>query len=73
MADYRAYIVGEDGHFLDCEARPCKDDRAAIEWAKQLVDGRAIELWCAERFVVKLEPPKRPFEVPKSGPTSSHT
>ena len=46
MADYRAYLVGEDGHFLDCEARPCNDDRQAVEWAKQLVGGRAIELWC---------------------------
>jgi hypothetical protein len=58
MADYRAYIVGEDGHFLDCEARPCNDDRQAVEGAKQQVDGYLIELWCGERFVVKLEPPK---------------
>jgi hypothetical protein len=56
MADYRAYIVGEDGHFSDCEARSCKDDRTAIEWAKQLAAGRVIELWCAERFVAKFEP-----------------
>jgi hypothetical protein len=39
MADYRAYIVGEDGHFSDCHARTCSDDRQAVEWAKQLVDG----------------------------------
>jgi hypothetical protein len=51
MADYRAYIVGEDGHFLNCEARTWRDDRQAVEWAKQLV-----ELWCGERFVVKFEP-----------------
>jgi len=38
MADYRAYIVGEDGHFLDCEARRWMDDRQAVEWAKQLVE-----------------------------------
>ena len=56
MADYRAYIVGEDGHFLDCEARRWMDDRQAVEWAKQLVDGHAIELWCGERFVAKFEP-----------------
>jgi hypothetical protein len=56
MADYRAYIVGYDGHFSDCEARPCKDDRQAIEWAKQLVKSYAIELWCGGRFVVKIEP-----------------
>ena len=56
MADYRAYVVGEDGHFLDCEARPCRDDRQAIEWAMQFVTDRAIELWCGERFITKLEP-----------------
>ena len=58
MADYRAYIVGEDGHFLDCESRRCRDDSSAIEWAKQLVGGRAIELWSGDRFVTKLEPPE---------------
>jgi hypothetical protein len=30
--------------------------RDAIEWAKQLVTGFAIELWCFDRFVAKLEP-----------------
>jgi hypothetical protein len=52
----RAYIVGEDGHFLNREARTWRDDRQAVKWAKQLVDGRVIELWCGERFVVKFEP-----------------
>jgi hypothetical protein len=56
MADYRAYIVGKDGHFLDCKARPCNDDHQAVEWAQQLVDGRLIELWCGERFVAKFQP-----------------
>jgi hypothetical protein len=37
MADYRAYIVGHDGHFSDCEARSCDEDRDAIEWARQLI------------------------------------
>ena len=50
MADYRAYIVGEDGHFLDCEARRHNDDRAAIDWAKQLVSGRVIELLVRRAF-----------------------
>jgi hypothetical protein len=45
MADYRA-----------CQARSCDEDRDAIERAKQLVTGCAIELWCGERFVAKLEP-----------------
>jgi hypothetical protein len=47
MADYRAYIVGEDGHFSDCEARSCKDDRTAIEWAKQL------SCWPRDRALVR--------------------
>jgi hypothetical protein len=48
--------MGHDGHFNDCEARRWIDDSQAVEWAKQLVDGRAIELWCGERFVAKFEP-----------------
>jgi hypothetical protein len=67
MADYRAYIVGEDGHFINCEARPWKDDRQAIEWAKQLVAGRAIELWCGERFVAKLSPSRNNGETTDIG------
>jgi len=56
MADYRAYTVGYDRHFSDYEARTCEEDRDAIEWAKQLVKGYAIELWCGERFVAKFDP-----------------
>jgi hypothetical protein len=56
MADYRAYTVGDDGHFSDCHGRVCSDDSDAVEWAKQLVFSRVIELWCGGRFVAKLEP-----------------
>jgi hypothetical protein len=56
MADYRAYIVGEDGHFLDCKARTCRDDRAAIEWAKQLVASRMIELAAASVLLPNSSP-----------------
>ena len=56
MADYRAYIVGHDGHFSDCEARSCDGDSDAIDWARKLVTDFTIELWCGERFVAKLEP-----------------
>jgi hypothetical protein len=43
MSYYRAYIVGEDGHFIDALNLDCADDGAAIESAKQLVTGRDIE------------------------------
>jgi hypothetical protein len=33
----------------------CDADAQAIEKAKRLVDGHAVELWCGERLVVRLE------------------
>ena len=54
MSYYRAYIVGEDGHFIDALNLHCADDGAAIESAKQLVTGRDIELWQEGRMVTKL-------------------
>jgi hypothetical protein len=56
MADYRAYVVGHDGHFNDCETRSCDEDSDAIDWAKKLVTDFTIELWCGERFVARIEP-----------------
>jgi hypothetical protein len=38
----------------------CADDSAAIESAKQLVDGHDIELWQRDRMVAKL-PRKQGF------------
>jgi hypothetical protein len=60
MAEYRAYIVGTDGHFASFRAFVCNDDGDAIIWAEQLVDGHDVELWSGERFVKRLtpEPPK---------------
>jgi hypothetical protein len=48
--------VGHDGHFSDCEARSCDEDSDAIDWARKLVTDSAIELWCGERFVARIEP-----------------
>ena len=55
-ADYRAYAIGHDGHFSDCQARACDEDRDAIQWAGQLIAGYAIELWWGERYVAGLAP-----------------
>jgi hypothetical protein len=54
MSYYRAYIVGEDGHFIDALNLDCADDGAAIESAKQLVDDHNIELWQQGRLVTTL-------------------
>jgi hypothetical protein len=42
MAEYRAYIIGVDGHFVGAVEFICPDDDTAKEYAKQLVDGRAV-------------------------------
>jgi len=54
--EYRAYLLGPDGHFASYRAFRCADDQDAIAWARQLLDGKDIELWSGERFVVRLEP-----------------
>lgn len=54
MPDYRAYIMGHDGHILRPVELQCENDEAAKEQAQQLVDGHDVELWSGDRFVVKL-------------------
>lgn len=55
MAEYRAYVVEEDGHIRSSRAFVCDDDADATVWAKQLVDGMDIELWSGERFVTRID------------------
>lgn len=55
MNEYRAYIVGADGHFISYRAFRCEDDSEATAWAKQLIDDHDVELWSGERFVVRLD------------------
>lgn len=59
MRDYRAYILGIDGHrfikvkdFLSDQP----DDAAALGAAKKLVDGHDVELWDCGRLVARLSP-----------------
>jgi hypothetical protein len=54
MAEYRAYIVGDDEHFLGYEPLVCGDEAEDIELARRLCDGHDIELWCLERMVIRL-------------------
>ncbi|MDB5606150.1 MAG: hypothetical protein JWP25_3050, partial [Bradyrhizobium sp.] len=42
MAEYRAYIVGQDGHFIRSVDFVVPDDETAKEYAKRLVDGHDI-------------------------------
>jgi hypothetical protein len=63
MQDYRAYILGPDGHVHDRVDLPCDDDGEAMKLAKRLVDGRdvgAASLECrqieAQRMAHKNQP-----------------
>jgi hypothetical protein len=53
--EYRAYVVGDDGHFASFRAFRCADDSEAITSAKQLVDGHDVELWSGERFILRID------------------
>jgi hypothetical protein len=55
MQEYRAYLVGDDGHFLRFEGFVAADDEAAQQHAKQFVDGCDVELWNGGRFVRRLQ------------------
>jgi hypothetical protein len=55
MAVYRAYPLDARGHIqkrIDFEA---EDDAAALNHARQYVDGNDIEVWQQARKVGKLE------------------
>ena len=51
MPEYRAYLVGSDGHFYRSVFLDARDDAAASEAAKQLVDGHDVELWQLDRKI----------------------
>jgi hypothetical protein len=60
MPEYRAYIIGHDGHIQRYEPIVCADDEAAIAKAERLVDGHDVELWQGARKVTTL-PRKGPL------------
>jgi hypothetical protein len=57
MTRYQAYFVESDGYFAHCRAFTCDTDEHAIEWAKQLIAGRPVELWSGARAVKRLSCP----------------
>jgi hypothetical protein len=55
VPEYRAYIVGVDGHFIGFEPLICRNDGEAVAKAKRLLDGHDIEIWSGERLVIRLK------------------
>jgi hypothetical protein len=64
MADYRVYLIGEDGHFYDCVRLVCRDDAQAIARVERLASGRPVELWQLDRkvAVIPAEPRLEPLK-----------
>ena len=54
MTDYRAYLVGPGDHIRAVRPLDCPDDQAAVEAARQLVNGHDVELWERGRKVARL-------------------
>ena len=55
MAHYRAYFIGDDGHFVKAVDIIKDDDSAAIIAARALIGKHAIELWQRERRIVQFD------------------
>jgi hypothetical protein len=51
MQEYRAYIIGLDGHVQSRVDIRCDDEAEAIMLARQLVDGHDVELWQLDRQI----------------------
>ncbi|MCJ9702188.1 hypothetical protein [Bradyrhizobium sp. SHOUNA76] len=56
MGEYRAYIIGADGHIKMRIDLDVQDDATAREKAEQLVDGHAVELWEGATKLARFEP-----------------
>ena len=59
LSDYRAYIIGIDGHRFVRVAQfstDHPDDATAMKAAEELVDRHDIELWHSSRLVARFTP-----------------
>jgi hypothetical protein len=59
MPDYRAFLIGPDGHVFHSVVVQEPDDAAAIAAARPLADEHDVELWHEARKVAKFEQEKR--------------
>ena len=55
MQEYRAYVIGSDGHVKLRIDLFCADDDAATELVKALVDGHDVQLWQLGRKIAEFK------------------
>ena len=57
MREYRVFILGPDDRVMGSVDLLCEDEGEAIEAAKQLVNGRDVELWQLDRMIERFNRP----------------
>ena len=60
MRDYRAYVMGPDGHIKDRIEFWSKDDEKAKEQAEQYADGHDVELWHRDKKIAEYRASSKP-------------
>jgi hypothetical protein len=55
VPEYRVYYVGESGHFVGRQEMTCRSDDVALERAKQLANGCAVELWEGGQLIARID------------------
>lgn len=68
MRDYRAFVMGPDGHIRDRIEFWSKDDETAKKHVEQYVDGHDIELWHQDKKIAEF---KRTGKATSSGADGS--
>jgi hypothetical protein len=60
MPTYRIYTFDQAGHVREPpQVIECQNDEAAAKEAKQLLNGKLIEVWEKARCIVRLDPAHR--------------
>jgi len=60
MPTYRIYTFDEGGHVLEPpKVIECENDEAAVKEAKQLLNGKFIEVWKKARRIIRFDPARR--------------
>ena len=55
MPWYRIFEINAEGHIAGpSKAIECADDQQAIEQAKQLKDGKIVEVWTGPRRIAEI-------------------
>jgi hypothetical protein len=53
---YRALLLSPEGSVIDMQTLIAADDEEAVQLAKAIVDGHAVDLWDGLRFIEHFDP-----------------